>query len=106
VRVKDVGHVVIGGAVRTGSGSLMGSEAVISTVLMLVGENSRVVANRASDKLVEVNRALPPDIFAEPVYNRSKLVNATIATVSKNLIEGRCWSFWCCSCCWAISARR
>jgi cobalt-zinc-cadmium resistance protein CzcA len=88
VRVKDVGHVVIGGAVRTGSGSLMGSEAVISTVLMLVGENSRVVANRASDKLVEVNRALPPDIFAEPVYNRSKLVNATIATVSKNLIEG------------------
>ena len=88
VRVKDVGHVVIGGAVRTGSGSLMGSEAVISTVLMLVGENSRVVANRASDKLTEVNRALPPDIFAEPVYNRSKLVNATIATVSKNLIEG------------------
>ncbi|WP_068094945.1 efflux RND transporter permease subunit [Novosphingobium rosa] len=88
VRVKDVGQVVIGGAVRTGSGSLMGSEAVISTVLMLVGENSRVVANRASDKLVEVNRALPPDVFAEPVYNRSKLVNATIATVGKNLVEG------------------
>ncbi|MDE1917369.1 MAG: CusA/CzcA family heavy metal efflux RND transporter [Sphingomonadales bacterium] len=88
VRVKDVGQVVIGGAVRTGSGSLMGSEAVISTVLMLVGENSRIVANRASDKLVEVNRALPPDVFAEPVYNRSKLVNATIATVSKNLVEG------------------
>ncbi|WP_343614942.1 CusA/CzcA family heavy metal efflux RND transporter [Novosphingobium sp.] len=88
VRVKDVGQVVIGGAVRTGSGSLMGSEAVISTVLMLVGENSRVVANRASDKLTEVNRALPPDVFAEPVYNRSKLVNATIATVSKNLVEG------------------
>jgi cobalt-zinc-cadmium resistance protein CzcA len=88
VRVKDVGQVVIGGAVRTGSGSLMGSEAVISTVLMLVGENSRVVANRASDKLAEVNRALPPDVFAEPVYNRSKLVNATIATVSKNLVEG------------------
>ncbi|WP_066725563.1 efflux RND transporter permease subunit [Sphingomonas pituitosa] len=88
VRVKDVGQVVIGGAVRTGSGSRMGSEAVISTVLMLVGENSRIVANSAAEKLVEVNRALPPDIFAEPIYNRSKLVNATIATVEKNLVEG------------------
>ena len=88
VRVADVGHVEIGGAVRTGSGSRMGSEAVISTVLMLVGENSRIVATRVTDKLAEINRRLPPDVFAEPVYNRSKLVNATIATVEKNLLEG------------------
>ena len=88
VKVKDVGQVVIGGAVRTGSGSRMGSEAVISTVLMLVGSNSRIVAISAAEKLAAVNRTLPPDIFAEPVYNRSKLVNATIATVEKNLVEG------------------
>jgi len=88
VRVKDVGQVVIGGGVRTGSGSRMGSEAVISTVLMLVGSNSRIVAIAAAEKLDEVNKALPPDVFAEPVYNRSKLVNATIATVEKNLVEG------------------
>ncbi|MEG3126047.1 efflux RND transporter permease subunit [Sphingomonas sp. GB1N7] len=88
VRVKDVGQVVIGGAVRTGSGSRMGSEAVISTVLMLVGENSRIVATSVAEKLTDINKALPPDVFAEPVYNRSKLVNATIATVEKNLIEG------------------
>ncbi|MFZ5703835.1 MAG: efflux RND transporter permease subunit [Pseudomonadota bacterium] len=88
VRVKDVGQVVIGGAVRTGSGSRMGSEAVISTVLMLVGSNSRIVATAAAEQLDQVNKALPPDVFAEPVYNRSKLVNATIATVEKNLIEG------------------
>ena len=66
----------------------MGSEAVISTILMLVGENSRVVATRVADKLTDINRALPPDVFAEPVYNRSKLVNATIWTVEKNLTEG------------------
>ncbi len=88
VRVKDVGQVVIGGAVRTGSGSRMGAEAVISTVLMLTGENSRIVANSAAEKLTQVNKSLPPDVFAEPVYNRSKLVNATIATVEKNLVEG------------------
>ena len=88
VRVRDVGRVAIGGAVRTGSGSRMGSEAVISTVLMLVGENSRIVATAVADRLVQVGRTLPPDILAEPVYNRSRLVNATIATVEKNLIEG------------------
>lgn len=88
VRVKDVGQVVIGGAVRTGSGSRMGSEAVISTVLMLVGENSRIVATSIGEKLTAINQALPPDVFAEPVYNRSKLVDATIATVEKNLVEG------------------
>ncbi|MBI0477102.1 CusA/CzcA family heavy metal efflux RND transporter [Sphingomonas sp. MA1305] len=88
VRVKDVGQVVIGGAVRTGSGSRMGSEAVISTVLMLVGDNSRIVATDAAEKLTQINKALPPDVFAEPVYNRSKLVNATIGTVEKNLTEG------------------
>jgi cobalt-zinc-cadmium resistance protein CzcA len=88
VRVKDVGQVVIGGAVRTGSGSVGGSEAVISTILMLTGENSRIVANRVADKLVEINKTLPPDVVASQAYNRSKLVNATIATVEKNLVEG------------------
>ena len=88
VRVKDVGQVMIGGAVRTGSGSRMGAEAVISTVLMLVGDNSRIVATTVGEKLTQINKALPPDVFAEAVYNRSKLVNATIATVEKNLIEG------------------
>jgi len=66
----------------------MGSEAVISTVLMLTGSNSRIVATSAAEKLTAINKALPPDVFAEPVYNRSKLVNATIATVEKNLTEG------------------
>ncbi|MCJ2182929.1 CusA/CzcA family heavy metal efflux RND transporter [Novosphingobium sp. 1949] len=88
VRVRDVGDVVIGGAVRTGSGSLMGSEAVISTILMLTGENSRIVATNVADKLGAINKTLPPDVFAQAVYNRSKLVNATIATVEKNLVEG------------------
>jgi heavy metal efflux system protein len=63
----------------------MGSEAVISTVLMLVGDNSRIVAMSAAEKLTQINKGLPPDVFAEPVYNRSKLVNATISTVEKNL---------------------
>src|SRR3546814_2066774 len=88
VRVKDVGQVVIGGAVRTGSGSVGGSEAVISTILMLTGENSRIVANRVADKLVEINKTLPPDVVASQAYNRSKLGNATIATVEIGRAHG------------------
>ncbi|HQT55338.1 MAG TPA: CusA/CzcA family heavy metal efflux RND transporter, partial [Phenylobacterium sp.] len=88
VRVRDVAEVVIGGAVRTGAGSKMGSEAVISTVLMLTGSNSRVVATTVGEKLKEINKILPPGVVANPGYDRSKLVNATIKTVERNLTEG------------------
>ena len=88
VRVRDVGEVVIGGAVRTGAGSKMGSEAVISTVLMLTGSNSRVVATAVGDKLEQINKILPPGVVARPAYDRSKLVDATIRTVERNLTEG------------------
>src|SRR3546814_16776241 len=55
---------------------------------MLTGENSRIVANRVADKLVEINKTLPPDVVASPAYNRSKLVNSTIANGETNLVEG------------------
>jgi cobalt-zinc-cadmium resistance protein CzcA len=88
VRVRDVAEVVIGGAVRTGAGSKSGSEAVISTVLMLTGSNSRIVATDVGNRLKTINKSLPPDITAQPAYDRSKLVMATIETVAKNLTEG------------------
>lgn len=88
VRVVDVATVEIGGDLRTGAASLNGDEAVIGTVLMRAGENSRTVAAGAADRLREVRSSLPNGISAEIVYNRSTLVDATIATVEKNLIEG------------------
>src|SRR3546814_9087349 len=39
----------------------MGSEAVISTVLMLTGDNSRIVATSAAEKLTAINKNLPPE---------------------------------------------
>ena len=88
VTVADVATVKIGGELRTGAGSENGEEAVIGTALMLVGENSRTVSAAVATKLKEVSRSLPPGIGLEIVYNRAKLVDATIATVQKNLIEG------------------
>ncbi|MEG3153502.1 efflux RND transporter permease subunit [Sphingomonas sp. RB1R13] len=88
VTVADVASVKIGGELRTGAGSENGDEAVIGTALMLVGENSRTVSAAVAAKLEDVSKSLPAGIALEVVYNRAKLVDATIATVQKNLIEG------------------
>ena len=88
IRIGDVANVEIGGDLRTGAASLNGEEAVVGTVLMRSGENSRTVSAQAADRLEEVRASLPEGVVAEIVYNRSSLVDATIATVEKNLVEG------------------
>ena len=55
---------------------------------MLMGENSRAVADRVDVKMKEINRSLPPGVIARTLYTRTKLVDATIDTVKKNLFEG------------------
>ncbi len=88
IRVADISTVEVGGDLRTGAGSLNGEEAVIGTVLMRAGENSRTVAAGAAERLEEVRGSLPFGVTAEIVYNRSTLVDATIRTVRNNLTEG------------------
>ncbi len=88
VTVRDVASVKLGGALRTGAASENGQEAVIGTALMLTGENSRTVAKAVAEKLEAVIKSMPPGVRLEIVYDRSKLVNATISTVEKNLTEG------------------
>ncbi|MCP5399923.1 MAG: CusA/CzcA family heavy metal efflux RND transporter [Sphingomonas sp.] len=88
IRIGDVASVRIGGDLRTGAASLNGEEAVVGTVLMRSGENSRTVAAASAERLDEVRASLPAGVVAEIVYNRSSLVDATIATVEKNLVEG------------------
>ena len=88
VAVKDVASVRIGGDLRTGGASLNGHEVVIGTTLMLIGENSRTVAKAVGDKLAGIEKSLPPGIKVTPTLDRSKLVNATVSTVERNLTEG------------------
>lgn len=88
VRVSDVASVGLGQAPRLGAATRDGHEAVLGTALMIAGGNSRTVAQAANQRLSEVNRSLPPSIVAEPVLDRSVLVNSTIKTVAKNLTEG------------------
>lgn len=88
VRVKDVADVAIGKELRTGAATRDGKETVLGTTFMLAGENSRAVARRVAAKLEEINGTLPPGVRAEPVYDRTTLVDKAIATVQKNLLEG------------------
>ncbi len=80
--------VSIGKELRTGSASENGRELVVGTAWMLVGANSRTVAAAVAAKLDKINSTLPADIHAKPVLSRVKLVDATIATVRRNLTEG------------------
>ena len=80
--------VGIGQELRTGSASEDGEEVVVGTALMLIGANSRTVAAAVDAKNHEIHKSLPPDIRAKTVLNRTKLVNATIKTVQRNLAEG------------------
>ncbi|MCL5123485.1 MAG: CusA/CzcA family heavy metal efflux RND transporter [Deltaproteobacteria bacterium] len=88
IHIHDVATVAIGKELRTGSASFNGNEAVIGTAWMLIGANSRTVAASVSEKLDKINKNLPPDVRAKPVLSRTKLVDATIATVRTNLTEG------------------
>ena len=88
IRVRDVADVGEGAELRTGAATQDGREVVLGTVFMLVGANSREVAQAAAARLEAANRSLPPGVEAHAVYDRTALVDRTIRTVSKNLLEG------------------
>jgi cobalt-zinc-cadmium resistance protein CzcA len=88
ITIADVADVGFGKQLRTGAATRDGQETVLGTAVMLLGGNSRSVSAAVSAKLLEINKTLPQGITAEPVYNRTVLVDKTIATVQKNLLEG------------------
>ncbi|MCA1197888.1 CusA/CzcA family heavy metal efflux RND transporter [Sphingomonas sp. R647] len=88
VRVADVADVSIGSEIRQGAATKDGREVVLGTIFMLVGENAREVSVSVAERLETVNKSLPAGVVAVTMYDRSKLVEATIGTVEKNLAEG------------------
>ena len=88
VKVRDVADVGIGKELRTGAATRDGQETVMGTAMMLVGENSRSVALALGQKLEEIQSSLPEGVRVDTVYDRTTLVDKTIATVRKNLLEG------------------
>ena len=88
IRIADVADVTIGSEIRNGAATKDGREVVLGTIYMLVGENARDVSVAVADRLEEINKSLPGGVVASTMYDRSKLVEATVWTVEKNLAEG------------------
>jgi cobalt-zinc-cadmium resistance protein CzcA len=89
--LKDVAQIKVGEAVRMGAAMINGKdECVGGIVMMLRGENSRDVVERLKSKVVEINsnNVLPEGIKIVPFYDRSDIINSSVDTVNKALIEG------------------
>jgi cobalt-zinc-cadmium resistance protein CzcA len=88
VTIQDIAEVQLGSELRSGAATLNGKEVVLGTVFMLIGENSRQVAQAAAGKLQNIKASLPDGVELTALYDRTSLVDKTIATVKKNLAEG------------------
>ena len=88
IRIGDVAEVLEGEELRTGAATENGTEVVLGTVFMLMGENSRVVAQASGERLEEIQKSLPRGIVVKTVYDRTALVDRTIGTVVENLALG------------------
>jgi cobalt-zinc-cadmium resistance protein CzcA len=89
ILIRNIGTVHLAPMVRRGFATQDGKgEIVIGVAMMLVGENSLVVVDRVKNALADIQKTLPPGVKIVPLYDRTDLVNRTIHTVTRNLIEG------------------
>ena len=89
ILIRNIAKVHFAPLVRRGFATQDGQgEIVIGVAMMLVGENSRLVADRVKKSLADIQKTLPEGVHVEQLYDRTELVNRTIHTVTKNLIEG------------------
>ncbi len=89
VYVRQLGDVRFAAMLRQGAATRDArGEVVGGMAMMLIGENSRVVSRAVDEAAMRINRTLPAGVRIEVFYDRTTLVNKTIRTVAKNLIEG------------------
>lgn len=87
VLVRDVARVQVGAMQRQGATLHDGQgETVSGIVIMLKGENGNRVIERAKAKLASI--VLPAGVKIKSFYDQSMVIDRTIATVKKNLLEG------------------
>jgi len=91
VSVRDIGEVRVGHAIRQGASQKDGQREVVGgIVMMLRGENSRLVVRSVQERVRQINEGhvLPDGLRIVPFYERSSVVNESTATVLKALAEG------------------
>lgn len=89
VYLENLGTVEFAPMIRQGAVTRDGrGEAVVGIVMMLMGANSRTVSEDVHARVQEIQKTLPEGVTIDTFYNRTELVQRTIRTVAKNLIEG------------------
>ncbi len=89
VLMRDVGTIQLNHAVRYGAMTYNAEgEVVGGLVLMLKGANSSKVIADVKTRITQIQKNLPVGVTLEPFLDRTKLVDKSINTVTKNLAEG------------------
>jgi copper/silver efflux system protein len=88
IRVSQLGRVSVGPAVRRGITDLDGrGDAVGGIVVMRFAENALATIDRVKEKLASVQGGLPKGVVVRPVYDRSTLIEESIGTLRRTLLE-------------------
>ena len=87
--VRDVASVQFAPMLRQGAVTRdVRGECVIGVVMLLAGENARIVADRVKEKIAEIQKTLPEGVVIDTFYDRTDLVRRTIHTAAGNLLQG------------------
>jgi copper/silver efflux system protein len=88
ITVRDLALVTLGPDMRRGVAELDGrGETVGGIIVMRYGEHALAVIDRVKAKLLEITPSLPKGMHILPVYDRSQLIHAAIATLKEKLLE-------------------
>jgi Cu(I)/Ag(I) efflux system membrane protein CusA/SilA len=88
VRLRDVAEVALGADIRRGVAELDGrGEVVGGVVIMRYGENALNVIDAVKRRIAEIERTLPQGVRLVVTYDRSHLIEASIDTLTRTLIE-------------------
>ncbi|CAG0987947.1 Cation efflux system protein CusA [Phycisphaerales bacterium] len=88
ILLRDVATLQIGGEMRRGVGELDGrGEAVGGVIVARWGANAHKVIKDVKARLASLEDGLPPGVFIKPTYDRSNLINRSIATLRTTLLE-------------------
>ena len=89
IYIRNIANVEYSNALRQGATTKDGKgEVVTGIIMMLKGENSRIVIRRVKNKIEEIGKILPESVKIKPYYDQTLLIEQTLETVEKNLFEG------------------
>lgn len=88
VLVRDLGSVSFGPDIRRGVAEWNGEgETVGGIVVMRYGQNALNVISGVKQKIAQISASLPPGVELVSGYDRSGLIDASIDTLKRDLIE-------------------